>query len=63
MGLLQKIQRKEFYVKVLPKKLDEEVASLMVQGFGGIITKLTKVQQDYISIDKDGPFKGDSYSY
>ena len=28
-------------VKVLPKKLDEEVAELMVQGFGGTITKLT----------------------
>ena len=24
---------------------------------------LTKEQQDYISVDKDGPFKGDSYSY
>ena len=56
-------EKRELYVKVLPKKLDEEVASLMVQGFGGIITKLTKVQQDYISIDKDGPFKGDSYNY
>ena len=35
----------------------------MVQGFGGTITKLTKEQQDYISVDEDGPFKGDSYSY
>ena len=26
-------------VKVLPKKLDEEVAELMVQGFGGTMTK------------------------
>ena len=54
---------KELYVKVLPKKFDEEVVSLMVQGFGGTITKLTKEQQDYISVNKDGPFKGDSYSY
>ena len=29
----------------------------MVQGFGGTITKLTKHQQDYISVDKDGPLK------
>jgi adenosylhomocysteinase len=54
---------KKLYVKVLPKKLDEEVASLMVKGFGGTLTKLTKQQQDYISVDEDGPFKGDSYSY
>ena len=54
---------RELYVKVLPKKLDEEVAALMVQGFGGTLTKLTKKQQDYISVNEDGPFKGDSYNY
>ena len=54
---------KKPYVKVLPKKLDEEVAALMVQGFGGTVTKLTKQQQDYISVNKDGPFKDDSYNY
>ena len=59
----KKPHERELYVKVLPKKLDEEVASLMVQGFGGTITKLTKQQQDYISVDEKGPFKNDSYSY
>jgi len=54
---------RELYVKVLPKKLDEEVAALMVLGFGGTLTKLTKQQQDYISVNEDGPFKGDSYNY
>ena len=54
---------REVYVKVLPKKLDEEVAALMVQGFGGTLTKLTKDQQDYISVNEEGPFKGDSYNY
>ena len=54
---------RELYVKVLPKMLDEEVAALMVKGFGGTLTKLTKQQQDYISVNKDGPFKGDSYNY
>ena len=34
--------QQELYVKVLPKELDEEVASLMVKGFGGILTKLTE---------------------
>ena len=55
--------KKHIYVKVLPKKLDEEVASLMVKGFGGTVTKLTKLQQEYISVEKEGPFKNDSYSY
>ena len=56
-------EERELYVKVLPKKLDEEVAALMVQGFGGTLTKLTKDQQEYISVNEDGPFKGDSYNY
>ena len=60
---LKKPEERELYVKILPKKLDEEVAALMVRGFGGTITKLTNEQLDYISVDKDGPFKGDSYSY
>ena len=59
----KKPEDRELYVKVLPKKLDEEVAALMVQGFGGTLTKLTKLQQDYISVNEDGPFKGDSYNY
>ena len=56
-------KKKEVYVKVLPKHLDEEVAALMVSGFGGTLTKLTKDQADYIGISKDGPFKDDSYTY
>ena len=50
-------------VKVLPKKLDEEVAELMVNGFGGTITKLTKEQAEYIHVPVDGPFKEEEYKY
>ena len=50
-------------VKVLPKKLDEEVAELMVQGFGGTITKLTQEQADYIHVPLEGPFKEEEYKY
>ena len=50
-------------VEVLPKKLDEEVASYMVSGFGGVITELSDEQADYINIDKQGPFKSDDYKY
>tara|TARA_B100000989_G_C19513100_1_gene460179 strand:+ start:748 stop:2106 length:1359 start_codon:yes stop_codon:yes gene_type:complete len=54
---------KEVYVKVLPKVLDEEVAALMVRGFGGTLTKLKDTQERYSSINKEGPFKSDSYTY
>ncbi|RUO80354.1 adenosylhomocysteinase [Idiomarina tyrosinivorans] len=50
-------------VEVLPKQLDEEVARYMVQGFGGVITKLTQDQANYIHVDVDGPFKTDEYRY
>lgn len=51
------------YVKVLPKKLDEEVAAAMVAGFGGVITKLTQKQADYLGVPVEGPFKADEYKY
>ncbi|PID42870.1 MAG: adenosylhomocysteinase [Proteobacteria bacterium] len=51
------------YVKVLPKKLDEEVAKDMVEGFGGVITRLTADQAQYINVDRDGPYKPESYKY
>ena len=50
-------------VQVLPKRLDEEVAAHMVRGFGGVITKLTQNQADYIHVPVNGPFKEDSYKY
>ena len=56
-------ENKEVYVNVLPKKLDEEVARLMVEGFGGTITKLTESQENYIKVNKEGPFKGKNYTY
>ena len=59
----KKATDRKVYVKVLPKKLDEEVASLMVKGFGGTLTRLSAKQQKYISVDKNGPFKSDDYSY
>ena len=56
--------KKEFIkVEVLPKKLDEEVASYMVEGFGGTMTRLSKDQADYINVPKEGPFKTDIYKY
>lgn len=53
----------QLYVKVLPKKLDEEVAKDMVEGFGGVVTRLTPTQAEYIHVSVDGPYKPDSYKY
>lgn len=50
-------------VEVLPKKLDEEVALAMVEGFGGVVTRLTQQQAEYINVPVEGPFKSDSYKY
>ncbi|WNO08919.1 adenosylhomocysteinase [Teredinibacter sp. KSP-S5-2] len=54
---------KNIYVKVLPKKLDEEVAKDMVEGFGGVITRLTQDQAKYINVNVDGPYKPEHYKY
>jgi adenosylhomocysteinase len=51
------------YVKVLPKKLDEEVAKAMVEGFDGVLTNLTPAQADYIKVNVEGPYKPEAYKY
>jgi adenosylhomocysteinase len=56
-------QRAPITVEVLPKKLDEEVAALMVAGFGGVLTRLTTVQADYIGVAAEGPYKPEYYKY
>ena len=50
-------------VEVLPKKLDEEVAAHMVRGFGGVLTRLTQEQAEYINVPVNGPYKPDGYKY
>jgi adenosylhomocysteinase len=56
-------QRQDVTVEVLPKALDEEVASYMVAGFGGVLTALTTDQASYINVPTEGPFKPDTYKY
>ena len=56
-------QRSPITVEVLPKKLDEEVAALMVEGFGGVMTRLRVDQAKYIGVKVEGPFKPESYKY
>jgi adenosylhomocysteinase len=50
-------------VYVLPKHLDEKVAMLHLNKVGAKLTKLSKDQADYISVDVKGPFKPDRYRY
>jgi|TARA_Y100000310_G_C20694215_1_gene824342 adenosylhomocysteinase len=56
-------QRPPITVEVLPKALDEEVATYMVAGFGGVVTRLTQEQADYINVGVEGPFKVETYKY
>merc|ERR1712170_260970 len=50
-------------VYLLPKELDEKVASLHLAHCGANLTKLTKEQADYIGVKIEGPFKGANYRY
>ena len=56
-------QKPGITVEVLPKALDEEVATYMVQGFGGVMTRLTEDQASYINVPQAGPFKPEAYKY
>lgn len=50
-------------VYVLPKHLDEKVATLHLDKLGVKLTKLTDEQAEYISVPQVGPFKPDHYRY
>lgn len=50
-------------VYVLPKHLDEKVASLHLDALGAIITKLSDEQSEYLGIEPSGPFKSERYRY
>jgi len=50
-------------IYVLSKHLDEKVATLHLNKVGAKLTKLSKEQAEYISVDVKGPFKPNSYRY
>ncbi|MFQ5959002.1 MAG: adenosylhomocysteinase, partial [Alphaproteobacteria bacterium] len=50
-------------VYVLPKHLDEKVASLHLEKLGVKLTRLTDKQANYIGVAVDGPYKSDHYRY
>ncbi len=66
MAQIELWQRPEDYdnrVYVLPKRLDEEVASLHLAKIGADLTQLTEDQASYIGVPVDGPFKPEHYRY
>jgi adenosylhomocysteinase len=50
-------------VYTLPKHLDEKVARLQLSKLGATLTPLTDKQARYIGVERDGPYKPDSYRY
>jgi adenosylhomocysteinase len=50
-------------VYVLPKHLDEKVATLHLEKLGVKLSKLTDKQAGYIGVPTTGPFKPDHYRY
>ena len=61
--LWTKGEQYENKVYVLPKPLDEKVASLHLEKLGAKLTTLSKVQADYIGVPQAGPFKSEQYRY
>ena len=61
--LLNNSKNYEKKVYVLPKNLDEKVASLHLEKLGVKLTKLTDDQSDYLGLSPQGPFKPDHYRY
>jgi adenosylhomocysteinase len=63
MELFNHLENYPLGVYVLPKRLDEKVASLHLDALGVKLTKLTDEQAEYLGIEPSGPFKSDHYRY
>ncbi|XP_017485118.1 PREDICTED: adenosylhomocysteinase isoform X3 [Rhagoletis zephyria] len=61
--LWTKAEKYNVDVHMLPKILDEEVASLHLEKLGVKLTKLSDDQSKYLGVPKSGPFKPDHYRY
>src|SRR5690242_17407932 len=61
--LYQNTKKYPLGVYVLPKRLDEKVASLHLEKIGVKLDKLSKAQADYLGVDVSGPYKSDHYRY
>jgi adenosylhomocysteinase len=58
-----KTRKLDVGVYVLPKILDEQVATLHLSHVNVKLSKLTPVQAEYLGLDALGPYKSDHYRY
>jgi adenosylhomocysteinase len=63
MELWNNLSKYDNKVYVLPKHLDEKVASLHLSKVGAVLETLTEEQAKYIGVNVNGPFKSDEYRY
>ncbi len=63
MELYGSSEKYENKVYILPKNLDEKVATLHLEKLGVKLTVLSDEQADYIGVPKNGPFKPEHYRY
>ncbi len=61
--LFNHLDRYPLGVHVLPKHLDERVATFHLDSLGVWLTKLTDEQAEYLGIEPSGPFKPEHYRY
>ena len=61
--LWQNFSKYKNEVYLLPKELDEKVATLHLNKLGVKLTKLTKEQAVYLNVEVSGPFKPENYRY
>ncbi len=63
MQLWSEKQNRTPTVRVLSKKLDEEIARIHLDALGARLTTLSEAQLDYMGLAKQGPFKDAHYRY
>ncbi len=63
MELFNNLDKYPLGVHVLPKRLDEKVASLHLDALGVKLTKLNDEQAEYLGVEPSGPFKPSHYRY
>jgi len=61
--LFNHLDRYPLGVHVLPKHLDEKVATFHLESLGVRLTKLSDEQAEYLGIEPSGPFKPEHYRY
>lgn len=61
--LWQHASRYPIGLHTLPKRLDEMVARLHLEKLGVKLSEMTRDQEEYTNINRDGPFKPEGYRY